>query len=132
MEILKVKTNQEKEIVELTDLVVRKIKEGKIGNALCHLFVKHTTAALTTGEVGEGTDEDLLEVVQKMIPSIAFRHLHNPDHAPDHMVGSILGPSLTVPIRNGQLVLGRWQRILLVEMSGPREREISISFLKMS
>jgi|SRR3989344_4915996 len=126
-EILKVKTSQNKEAVEITDLVNDLITKSKVKSGLCHLFVKHTTAALTTGEVGEGTDEDLLEIVQKMIPKINFRHLHNPEHAPDHMVGSVVGPSLTIPISGGQLDLGHWQRVLLIEMNGPRQREIVVT-----
>lgn len=126
---LKVKTNKEKEVLEITDLVENKILESKVRNGVCTIFLKHTTAALTTGEIGEGTGDDLLETVQKIIPEVNFRHLHNPSHTPDHMIGSLLGPSITVPIREGKLDLGRWQRILLVELNGPKTRELSISIL---
>ena len=70
-----------------------------------------------TGEVGEGTEDDLLEVVETMIPPIDYRHAHNPSQAWSHMAGSILGPSLTIPISGGRLVLGSWQSVLLVELS---------------
>jgi secondary thiamine-phosphate synthase enzyme len=98
-------------------------------DGLCSLFVAHTTAALTTGEIGEGTEEDLLDVVQEMIPSIPFRHAHDPSHAWSHMAASILGPSLSVPVTGGQLALGTWQSVLFVELDGPRERTVYVTLL---
>jgi secondary thiamine-phosphate synthase enzyme len=98
-------------------------------DGLCLLFVAHTTAALTTGEIGEGTEQDLLDVVEQMIPSIRFRHAHDPSHAWSHMASSILGPSLSVPVTDGQLALGTWQSVLLVELDGPRERTIYVTLL---
>ncbi len=126
IETLKVETTEKRQIIEITQLVQEKIDSLEVDSGLCTLFIHHTTAALTTGEVGEGTDEDLLETLEKMIPQINFRHLHNPQHAPDHMIGSILGPCLSVPIKDGKLSLGHWQRLLLVELCGPRTREISL------
>jgi len=126
VETLQVKSNQKREVVEITDLIQGRINSAKAVSGVCTIFVEHTTAALTTGEFGEGTDEDLLETMEKIIPNIKFRHLHNPAHAAEHMISSILGTSLVVPIVEGKLTLGRWQRILLVELSGPRTRSITI------
>jgi secondary thiamine-phosphate synthase enzyme len=81
---------------------------------------------VTTGEIGEGTEDDFLEVVEQMIPSIKFQHAHNPSHAWSHMASSILGPSLTVPVSGGQLLLGTWQSVMLVELDGPRERDVHV------
>jgi secondary thiamine-phosphate synthase enzyme len=96
---------------------------------VCALFVTHTTAALTTGEIGEGTEQDLLEVAEQIIPSIRFRHAHDPSHAWSHMAASILGPSLTLPIVDGRLALGTWQSVMLVELDGPRERTVYVTLL---
>jgi secondary thiamine-phosphate synthase enzyme len=84
---------------------------------------------LTTGEIGEGTEKDLLQVVEQMIPPIQFRHAHDPSHAWSHMASSILGASLTVPVSAGKLVLGTWQSVMLVELDGPRERTIHVTLL---
>jgi len=81
---------------------------------------------LAVGEVGEGTEEDLMEVLEKIIPRIRFRHGHDPSHAPDHMISSLLGPSLSVPVLGGKLALGTWQRVLLLEFNGPRERSVAV------
>ena len=130
METLKIKTDRLKQAVDLTDRVNALIAKRKVAEGLCCLFVTHTTACLTTGEVGEGTEKDLLDVVQEMIPKIDFRHGHDPSHAWSHMASSILGPSLTVPVSGGKLVLGTWQSVLLVELDGPRERDLHVTLVR--
>jgi secondary thiamine-phosphate synthase enzyme len=129
METLRVKTQRLKQIVDLTSELNALIKKRGVNEGLCSLFVTHTTAALTTGEVGEGTEEDLLEVVQRIIPTMRFRHAHDPSHAWSHMAASLLGPSLQLPISGGRLVLGTWQSVLLVELDGPRERDLQVTLL---
>ena len=100
---LRIATTRAKEAVDLTERVNELVKASRVQEGLCVLFVTHTTAALTTGEVGEGTEEDLLEIVEQVIPRIRFRHAHDPGHAWSHMASSILGPSLTVPVSEGRL-----------------------------
>lgn len=129
MEHLKIKTERLKQVVDLTDRVNALIAKRKMREGLCCLFLTHTTACLTTGEVGEGTEKDLLDIVEQMIPKIDFRHGHDPSHAWSHMASSILGPSLTVPVSDGKLVLGTWQSVLLVELDGPRERDLHVMFI---
>ena len=130
MERLKIRTDRLKQVVDLTDRVNALIAKRKITEGLCCLFLTHTTACLTTGEVGEGTEKDLLDVVEQMIPKIDFRHGHDPSHAWSHMASSILGPSLTIPILDGSLVLGTWQSVLLVELDGPRERDVHVTLMR--
>jgi secondary thiamine-phosphate synthase enzyme len=127
--VLRISTGSLKEVVNLTDQIESLIRQSKIQEGLCSLFVTHTTAALTTGEIGEGTEKDLLQVVEQMIPPIRFRHAHDPSHAWSHMASSILGPSLTIPVSSGKLVLGTWQSVMLVELDGPRERTIHLTLL---
>ena len=89
----------------------------------------HTTAALTTADLDPGTDLDMLDAFEAMIPKLRYRHPHNPAHVPDHILSSLIGTSVTQPVESGQLVLGTWQRIILVELDGPREREVVLTFL---
>ncbi len=123
---IRISTDGRKQVVDLTDRVNAAIQKAGLTEGLCVLFLTHTTAALTTGEVGEGTEEDLLAVVEQMIPRIKFQHAHNPAHAWSHMASSVIGPSLTIPVSNGALVLGTWQSVLLVELDGPKQRDIHI------
>jgi secondary thiamine-phosphate synthase enzyme len=126
-EVLHVSTTARKQVVDLTEQVEAVIRKAKMQEGLCALFITHTTAALTTGEIGEGTEQDFLQVVEQMIPRIQFRHAHDPSHAWSHMASSILGPSLTIPVSVGKLVLGTWQSVMLVELDGPRERTVHVT-----
>ena len=105
-----------KHFVDLVEL------HDKVGARIAKLLGAEA-ACVTTGEAIEGTDEDLMETLERLIPNVKFRHAHDPLHAPDHMISSIVGPSLTVPMAAGKLALGTWQRILFVECNGPRQRE---------
>ena len=125
----KISTRRHKQVLDVTDRVQQAVSESGVQAGLCNVFVTHTTAGITTGESIEGTDEDLMEVLERLIPEIKFRHEHDPSHAPDHMISSILGPSVTVPIRNGKLQLGTWQSVLFVECNGPRERNVVITMV---
>ncbi|MGH7245649.1 MAG: YjbQ family protein, partial [Candidatus Levyibacteriota bacterium] len=88
------------------------------------------TVALTTADLDPGTDLDMLDAFEEMIPKLNYRHPHDPSHVPDHILASVIGPSVSIPVENGELVLGTWQRIVLVELDGPRERNVKISFLQ--
>lgn len=129
METLRVETTELKQVVDLTPKVNALIKRQKMINGLCHVFLTHTTACVATGEIGEGTEQDLLDVVEQMIPRIRFRHGHDPSHAWSHMASSIVGPSLSIPVTNGKLVLGTWQSVLLIELDGPRQREVHVTLV---
>jgi secondary thiamine-phosphate synthase enzyme len=131
MVTFQVKTKKLKDIVDLTPKLNRIIQGKDFQSGVCHVFLLHTTAALTTGEIGEGTEQDLLEVAEKIIPKIKFRHAHDPSHAWSHMAASLIGASLTVPVKNGELRLGTWQSVLLVELDGPRERQLVVGLISV-
>ncbi len=122
-----ISTTRDKQVLDVTDRIESCL--GGAAEGICNIFVCHTTAAITTGEAIEGTDLDLTDTLTHLIPRMNFRHAHNPPHAPDHMVSSIMGAGLTIPFRAGKLMMGTWQRVLLVERHGPREREIVVSVI---
>jgi len=126
MEKLAVKTRKKREIIDITDEVQQQLgtKSG-----VCCLTVLHTTAALTTADLDPGTDLDLLDAFEAMIPKLRYRHPHDPSHVPDHILSALIGTSVTQPVDKGQLVLGTWQRIILVELDGPRTREVVLTFI---
>ena len=128
MQTVTISTNNNKEIKDITETVERVVRNKK-NATLCVLFIKHTTAAVTTADLDPGTDLDMLDAFEAIIPKLSYRHPHNPAHVPDHIMSSLIGASVAIPMSNGKLVLGTWQRIVLVELDGPREREIVISFL---
>ena len=129
MQTLSFQTGKKKNILDITEDIQSQITTSGKQSGLCHLFILHTTAALTTADLDPGTDLDMLDAFEAMIPKLQYRHPHNPDHVGDHIMSSIIGPEVTVPFRNGELILGTWQRIVLVELDGPRDRNVICSFL---
>jgi secondary thiamine-phosphate synthase enzyme len=130
MQKLKIKTTRKRQIVDLTDqvqTVLQKSYPHKSG--VCHLSVLHTTAALTTADLDPGTDLDMLDAFEAMIPKLRYRHPHDPSHVPDHILSAVIGTSVGIPVDRGELVLGTWQRIVLAELDGPRERELVLTLI---
>lgn len=127
MHRLTIQTRSGKQVVDITNRLDDLIKQQGIESGLCHVFVTHTTAALTTADLDPGTDQDMLDAFTTMVPDLKYRHPHNPRHAPDHILATMLGPSVTVPIEGGRLLLGTWQRVVLFEFDGPRNRQVVVT-----
>ncbi len=127
MRTFTVTTRKKDQVVDITDTVENYLREEKNEDGLCSLFVAHTTCAITTADLDPGTDLDLLEALRHLLPKLSYRHPHDPAHAPDHFLSSIIGPSLVIPYARHQLLLGTWQRIILVELDGPRQRTMHMS-----
>lgn len=129
--VLEVKTSDKRQVVDITDEVAKCLQAGQSG--VVNVFIKHTTAAITTADLDPGTDLDILDFLQSLIPDPpvgGWRHPHDPSHAPDHLLSSLIGPEVTVPVLNGSLELGAWQKIILIEIDGPRQRQVEITFIK--
>lgn len=124
MQRFSVKTRRKREVIDITEQV-EKLIAAKTG--ACSLFVLHTTAALTTADLDPGTDLDLLDAFEAMVPKLRYRHPHNPAHVGDHILSALIGTSISLPVENGRLLLGTWQRVILLEFDGPRERELVLS-----
>lgn len=127
MKTFTVATRKKDHILDITDTVERYLKDEERTDGLCSLFVAHTTCAITTADLDPGTDLDLLDALRHMLPQLKYRHPHNPAHTPDHILSSLIGPSLVIPYTEHQLMLGVWQRVILVELDGPRERTLHMS-----
>ena len=130
MSDFEVKTFKKDQILDITDKVNEVIKKSNNKNGICFLSLLHTTCGLTTADLDPGTDLDLLEAFRKMIPKISYRHPHDPSHTPDHILSSIIGASLSLVFENKSLSLGTWQRVILVELNGPRTRQIAYSIIE--
>jgi thiamine phosphate synthase YjbQ (UPF0047 family) len=74
-----------------------------IDQGLVQVFIKHTTAGLSTADLDPGTDLDLLDALDALLPDLKWRHPHNPQHAPDHFLSTIIGPAITLPLQSGKL-----------------------------
>jgi secondary thiamine-phosphate synthase enzyme len=124
-----VATHRKRQIIDITEQLEKHLPDA---TGICCVNVLHTTAALTTADLDPGTDLDMLDAFEAMMPKLRYRHPHNPEHVPDHILSSLIGTALTLPVDSGSLVLGTWQRVILVELDGPRQRELTLHFLKSS
>lgn len=127
MQRLTFATAGKRQVLDITETVQHALPAGSSG--VCVLNVLHTTAALTTADLDPGTDLDMLDAFESMVPRLRYRHPHNPAHVPDHILSALVGTSLALPVEDGRLVLGTWQRIVLMEFDGPRQRQVTQQFL---
>ena len=123
---IELETLSAREIVDITARVDALLGGARDGS--CHLFLKHTTAGLMilTGEAG--VPEDIMDILQTLVPPRAYRH-DSAAHVSAHFLSGLVGPSVHIPVQGGRLALGEFQRIVLMEFEGPRRREIELRLL---
>ncbi|MBV9091889.1 MAG: YjbQ family protein [Mycobacteriaceae bacterium] len=102
------------------------------GDGLCNVFVPHATAGVAIIETGAGSDDDLVDSLERLLPrDERYRHAHGSrGHGADHVLPALVSPSVTVPVHNGKPLLGTWQSVVLVDLNrdNPR-RSVRLSFL---
>lgn len=121
------KTHKKREVIDITTIIEDHLQNASVATGVCNLLVLHTTAALTTADLDPGTDLDMLDAFEAIVPKLRYRHPHNPAHVGDHIMSALIGTSVSLPFENKKLLLGTWQRVVLIELDGSREREIALS-----
>ena len=122
-----VKTKRKFQVIDITANIQEIVDRAVVAEGLCCVFVPHATAAVAINENADpNIGEDLQEALAKLIPEGVWRHDRIDDNAAAHIKASIVGPSETVPVKNGRLLLGTWQSVMLVEFDGPRERKVLV------
>ena len=128
--LLRLETEGEAAIVDLTEGVLAVVRQSGVSSGVVSVFVTGSTAAVTTMEYEPGGVADLQALVERLVPRAAsYQHnvLNADDNAHAHLRASLLGPSETVPLVGGRLVLGTWQQIVLVDFDDrPRRREVHV------
>jgi secondary thiamine-phosphate synthase enzyme len=112
-----------RQIAEITDRITDFAAEaGEDG--LLSVFVPHATAGLAVMETGAGSEDDLVEAMERVLPrEDRYRHRHGSvGHGADHLLPAIVSPSLVLPVHGGQVVLGTWQRIVVVDTNRENNR----------
>jgi secondary thiamine-phosphate synthase enzyme len=126
-----IETGRRRGVFDLTAEAVRFV-EAK-GDGLLNIFVPHATAAVAIIETGAGSDDDLMDVLDAMLPrdDRRYRHRHgSPGHGADHVMPGIVAPSIVVPILDGRPALGTWQSIVLIDPNEDNPvRTVRLSFL---
>ena len=124
---LKIHTQKTQEMVDITAQVAEVVRQAGVRTGLCMVYVPHATAAVVINENADpNVCQDILDALGRMVPEGAWRHDRVDNNAAAHIKATILGPSETVPIRDGSLQLGTWQSLMLVEFDGPRERTLIV------
>ncbi|OFB39036.1 hypothetical protein BA059_13370 [Mycolicibacterium sp. (ex Dasyatis americana)] len=117
-------------IVDLTDSVREFC--GPHRDGLCNVFVPHATAGVAIIETGAGSDDDLLDTLERLLPrDDRYRHSHGSfGHGADHVLPALVSPSVTLPVQAGRPLLGTWQSVVLVDLNRDNpQRSVRLSFL---
>jgi secondary thiamine-phosphate synthase enzyme len=102
-----------------------------LSEGICLISTRHTTAGIIINENESGLKEDILDLLNKLVPAGAgYRHDRIDNNADSHLKAVLLGASEALPVSGGKLELGTWQRIFFAEMDGPRSRTVNVTLLK--
>lgn len=123
---IEIETQSPKQVMDITGRVDAMLDGAPSGT--CHLYLKHTTAALTVMTWEAGVPEDIMDILQSLTPKLAYRH-DSAAHVAAHFLSALVGPSVHVPVQDGKLALGEFQRVVLLEFEGPRKRAIELRLL---
>jgi secondary thiamine-phosphate synthase enzyme len=128
-DVLELDTSRRR-IVDLTD-ELRSFCASR-ADGLCNVFVPHATAGVAIIETGAGSDDDLVDTLERLLPrDERYRHAHgSPGHGADHVLPALVAPSVTVPVAGGEPLLGTWQSVVLVDLNRDNSRRsVRLSFV---
>jgi secondary thiamine-phosphate synthase enzyme len=119
-------SSKQKELIDITEQVSSSVAKSGVREGICLIYVPHATAGIIINEFEPNIAVDFLEIFDKLFPKGNWRHNRIDDNAEAHLKSGIVGPGAAVPVDDKELVLGTWQRILLCEFDGPRERRVVV------
>jgi secondary thiamine-phosphate synthase enzyme len=129
-EEFEIRSSRRREIIDITDEIERIVEKSRIKNGLCLIFLPHATSAIIFEEDEAGLIEDIEKFLEKIFPrGIGYKHDRIDDNADAHLASGFIGQSRIYPVENGKIVRGTWQRALLIELDGPRNREIHLTII---
>ena len=130
---LSVVTGHGRGLTDLTGALRRfPARDGRDADGLLHVFAPHATAGVVVMELGSGSDADLMEALDRLLPrDDRWRHRHgSPGHGADHVLPLLVSPSLVVPVVGGRMALGTWQSVALLDPNVDHAtRTVRLSFL---
>jgi len=127
--MIKIETKKKYEVIDITSEVENLVKDVEEGIAI--IYTPHATAGIIVNEnYDPNIGLDIMDALDKLIAEGKWRHDSVDNNGAAHIKASIIGPSETVPIKEGKLSLGRWQSICLCDFDGPRKRNVNVSIIK--
>ena len=126
---IQVKSNRRTELIDITDMINSIIAKSEAGDGIALIFTKHTTVALIVNENEAGLISDIEASLKRLIPKLDYKHDRIDNNADSHLRSILLQSSIVLPIKGSHLDLGTWQRVILIELDGPRNRTVTIKLL---
>lgn len=131
--IVQLRSSTENDVINVTEQISGALKENELQNGIITVFIAGSTAAVTTIEYEPGLRHDFPKMLSRIAPKdIQYHHddTWHDGNGHSHVRASLIGPSLTVPFSNGDLILGTWQQIVVIEMdTKPRKRILTLQIL---
>ncbi len=125
-----VETRQRIEVVDITEMVERAVRESGVRDGVAVIHLPHATAALVLNEYEAGLVEDMVRLVTEIFrPGADWKHNLVDSNAHAHLASALIGSTRLIPVRGGRLLRGTWQNILLLELDGPRTRRVVVEVL---
>ena len=127
---IQVKTSSKTELIDITRSVHEAVRKTGVKDGLCLVFTPHTTGAITINENADpAVPHDILMQLNQIVP-FQDRYQHREGNSPAHVKASLVGPSETIFVESGELVLGTWQGIFFCEFDGPRNRNVYVKVVR--
>ncbi|HDM91902.1 MAG TPA: YjbQ family protein [Candidatus Korarchaeota archaeon] len=128
------RTKRRLEVIDVTRQVRSLVAQSGVREGIVNVWLGHTTAGVTVNEADPDLWEDLLETLSRLVPLDAhYRHnakyagFSREQNAHAHIISMVMQPEVTIPVSKGDLMLGTWQSVLLVELDGPRTRRVVVT-----
>lgn len=123
-------SNQKQQLIDITAQARKIVKESRIQEGIAVIYIPHATAALVINENDDpNLCTDLISCLSTLVPQGKWLHDRIDDNGAAHLKSAILGPSQTMIIEDGDLVLGTWQSLMLADFDGPKKRKVIIRLL---
>jgi len=124
----RIRTRAKREMIDVTARVAEIVARADLAEGLCSVYTPHATAAIVVNENDDpNVCVDVLDALDRLVPAGVWRHDRVDGNAASHIQATILGPGETIPVRDGKLLLGTWQAVMLVELDGPRDRRVLVT-----
>jgi secondary thiamine-phosphate synthase enzyme len=123
--VIETRTRKKRELVDITAEARAEVRRSGVRAGTCALYAQGATAALMIQENDDPNIAlDVLDCLGALVPEGKWRHDRVDDNGAAHIKAGLVGPSETIPIREGELALSRWQNVFLCDFDGPRERRL--------
>lgn len=125
--MIEIETNSAQAVLDITQMVEQAVRKSCVESGICLVYTLHTTTAVVVNEAEPGLMRDIAAKMRELLPPGGYHHGEN---GPAHLQAAVLGNSVAIPVDQDALVLGTWQRVLFVELDGPRRRNVGVKIIR--